>query len=172
MIFPRTRLRPFCEADVAALREIEQSAYQRYLSLAGFEQFAATPALNPECFLKGKTTVAEYDGKRAGYVIVQPLDGMHYIASLVVADGKSGLGIGKLLLDWANRNAEAAGASGTCLTTFRAPLWNGPWYRRQGYSEMPADQIGPGLQAILARHSTFLDMAARITMWKPGASAG
>ena len=44
MIFPQARLRPFREADLAALREIERSAYQRYLSLDGFEQFGSRPS--------------------------------------------------------------------------------------------------------------------------------
>ncbi len=160
-------LRPYDEAEIECLRQLERAAHRRYLLLKEYEKFAAAPAINPERFRIGTTRVAEFDGHRAGYIIVQPLDGMLYIASLMVDDGMSGKGIGQRLLEWAEDYASAAGVSGTCLATFRAPRWNAPWYRKLGYTEMPEGRIGPNLQAILDRHATFLDMTTRVAMWKP-----
>lgn len=160
-------LRPYDEAEIEDLRQLERAAHRRYLSLKEYEKFATGPAINPEHFSTGTTRVAEFAGHRAGYVIVQPLDGMLYIASLMVDDGMSGKGIGQRLLEWAEEYASAAGVSGTCLATFRAPRWNAPWYRKLGYTEMLEGRIGPNLQAILDRHARFLDMTTRIVMWKP-----
>lgn len=163
----RTLLRPYDEAEIEDLRQLERAAHRRYLSLKEYEKFAAAPAINPERFRTGTTRVAEFAGHRAGYIIVQPLDDMLYIASLMVDDGMSGKGIGQRLLEWAEDYASAAGVSGTCLATFRVPRWNAPWYRKLGYTEMPEGRIGPNLQAILDRHATFLDMTTRVVMWKP-----
>lgn len=163
----RILLRSYNKAEIDDLRQLERAAHQRYLSLKEYEKFAAAPAINPERFRTGTTKVAEFAGHRAGYIIVQPLDGMLYIASLMVDEGMSGKGIGQRLLEWAEDYASAAGASGTCLATFRVPRWNAPWYRKLGYAEMPGKRIGPNLQAILDRHATFLDMTTRIAMWKP-----
>lgn len=163
----RILLRSYNKAEIDDLRQLERAAHQRYLSLKEYEKFAAAPAINPERFRTGTTKVAEFAGHRAGYIIVQPLDGMLYIASLMVDEGMSGKGIGQRLLEWAEDYASAAGASGTCLATFRVPRWNAPWYRKLGYAEMPRRRIGPNLQAILDRHATFLDMTTRIAMWKP-----
>lgn len=163
----RALLRPYDEAEIEDLRQLERAAHRRYLPLTEYEKFAATPAINPERFRTGTTRVAEFAGHRAGYIIVQPLDDMLYIASLMVDDGMSGKGIGQRLLEWAEDYAFAAGVSGTCLATFRVPRWNAPWYRKLGYTEMPEGRIGPNLQAILDRHATFLDMTTRVTMWKP-----
>lgn len=163
----RILLRSYNEAEIDDLRQMERAAHRRYLSLKEYEKFAAAPAINPERFRTGTTKVAEFAGHRAGYIIVQPLDGMLYIASLMVDEGMSGKGIGQRLLEWAEDYASAAGASGTCLATFRVPRWNAPWYRKLGYAEMPRRRIGPNLQAILDRHATFLDMTTRIAMWKP-----
>lgn len=162
-----TLLRPYDEAEIEDLRQLERAAHRRYLSLKEYEKFADTPAINPERFRTGTTRVAEFDGRRAGYIIVQPLDDMLYIASLMVDDGMSGKGIGQRLLEWAEDYASATGVLGTCLATFRVPRWNAPWYRKLGYTEMPMGRIGLNLQAILDRHATFLDMKTRIAMWKP-----
>ncbi|MBT54184.1 MAG: hypothetical protein CMF72_12410 [Mameliella sp.] len=163
----RTLLRSYDEAEIDDLCQLERAAHRRYLSLKGYEKFAAASAINPERFRTGTTMVAEHAGRRAGYIIVQPLDDMLYIASLMVDDGMSGKGIGQRLLGWAEDYAYAAGVSGTCLATFRIPRWNAPWYRKLGYAEMHESRIGPSLQAILDRHATFLDMTTRIAMWKP-----
>lgn len=161
------QLRPYAEAEIGKLREIERAAHQRYLSMESFEKFAEAPTIAPENFETGITTVAEADGRPVGYVIVQPLDDMLYVASLMVHDGMSGKGIGRALLEWAEHQAAALEASAICLATFRAPRWNAPRYRKLGYVEIQKDRIGPELQTILDRHSTFLDMTTRITMWKP-----
>lgn len=163
----RTLLRPYAEAEIEHLRKLECAAHRRYLSLKGYEEFADYPAINPETFTIGTTMVAEYKENTAGYIIVQPLDDILYIASLMVDDRMSGKGIGQRLLEWAEDFASASGVWGTCLATFRVPQWNAPWYRKLGYSEMPEGKIGPDLRAILDRHATFLDMTTRITMWKP-----
>ena len=161
------RLRPYTEAEIEELRKIERAAYRRYLSMASFVDIAATPTTAPESFETGTTTVAEANERPVGYVIVQPLDDMLYIASLVVHDSMSGKGVGRALLRWAEHQAAALEASAICLATFRVPSWNAPWYRKLGYAEIQKDKIGPELRTILDRHSTFLDMTTRITMWKP-----
>lgn len=167
MSTPSIQLRPYADTDIGKLREIERAAHQRYLSMKGFEKFAAAPTIAPETFQTGITTVAEADGRAVGYSIVQPLDDMLYVASLMVDNGMSGKGIGRALLEGAELQAQALEASATCLATFRAPRWNAPWYRKLAYVEILKDKISPGLQTILDRHSSFLDMTTRITMWKP-----
>jgi hypothetical protein len=76
-------------------------------------------------------------------------------------------GIGRLLMIGAEHRAQQLKVAGLSLTTFRTPPWNGPWFRRQGYSPIPEERIGPGLRAILDRHATFHDIATRETLWKP-----
>jgi GNAT superfamily N-acetyltransferase len=77
-----------------------------------------------------------------------------------------GIGIGRLLMTEAERRARQLKLAGLSLTTFRMPPWNGPWFRRQGYSPIPEELVGPGLRTILDRHATFHDMATRETLWK------
>jgi hypothetical protein len=36
-----------------------------------------------------------------------------------------------------------------------APPWNGPWFRRQGFTTMPESEVGAGLLAVLTQHASF-----------------
>jgi hypothetical protein len=55
-------------------------------------------------------------------------------------------------------HTRATQATAVTLATFRAPPWNGPWFRQQGFTIMPESEIGAGLRAVLIRHERFLDM--------------
>jgi N-acetylglutamate synthase-like GNAT family acetyltransferase len=147
---------------------IEKMARIRYRALGGFLAGAAEgPAIAAERFARGETIIAELYGKPAGFVLLQPLDELLYVANVAVSPDAAGLGIGRLLMIGAEHHAQQLKVAGLSLATFRLPPWNGPWFRRQGYSLIPEERIGPGLRAILNRHATFLDMTTRETLWKP-----
>ncbi|MDQ0474980.1 GNAT family N-acetyltransferase [Labrys wisconsinensis] len=175
MIHRSPMLRPLRQGEAEAMRRIETAARGRYGSLAGFEGVVAAPAIAAERFLVGETLVAEAGGSAVGYVLMQPLDGLLYVANIAVLPEASGLGLGAALIEAARGRSRALRLGGLMLTTFRTPPWNGPWFRRLGFSPMPPERIGPGLAAILDRHASFLDMSRRETLWspaRPGQGAG
>jgi GNAT superfamily N-acetyltransferase len=161
-----TIIRSMLPAEVDALREIEQKARARYRSLSGFEKFADTPPIAADRFAGGWTVVATQDEEPVGFAIVQRVDAMAYLANISVLPEASGETVGTSLLEKAVRDAATMGFSRMALATFKDPRWNGPWFRRLGFSLMPLEHFGPGLQAILQRHETFLDMSNRETLWK------
>ncbi|MEO1330954.1 MAG: GNAT family N-acetyltransferase [Pseudomonadota bacterium] len=154
-------------ADVATCRSLEKRARVRYYAFPGLEAAAAAPAIAAERFDAGPFWVAEIDATAVGYALAQPLDGALYIASIGVAPEASGRGLGAALMGAVAAEAERLGARAVTLATFKAPPWNGPWFRRHGFAPMPEAEIGPGLRAILDRHARVLDMAGRETLWKP-----
>lgn len=160
-------LRPHRRDEIEALRCIERNAHERYRSLDGFGFTLTAPAIAAERFSTGETVVAEVEDRLAGYVLMQPIDGLNYIASIMVEPDLSGRGIGAALLAAAEEKARQSGLPGTVLATFRQPRWNGPWFRRNGFTPLPDAMIGPGLRSILQRHATFLDMSTREMLWKP-----
>ncbi len=150
---------------------IEKAARVRYRALGGFLALAAdAPAIAAERFADGEAIVAELLGKPVGFVLFEPLDGLLYVASVAVSPEAAGVGIGRLLMTGAERRARQLEVAGLSLTTFRAPPWNGPWFRSQGYLSIPEERIGSGLRTILARHATFHNMSKRETLWKQTAS--
>lgn len=159
-------LRALRADEIESLRQIDSDARARYSTLSGFEKLATAPAIAAERFTNGETIVAIVGGAPAGYILMQPLDGLLYIANIAVASRAAGIGIGAALLQSAERHACSLNLPAIVLTTFRVPRWNGPWFRKHGFAPYPADETGPGLQAILDRHASFLDMSTREVLRK------
>ena len=134
--------------------------------MSGFEKFADTEPIAAHRFAAGSTVVATRDEKPVGFAVVQRIDAMAYLTNISVVPESSGENVGTSLLEKAAQTAARMGFSRIALATFKEPRWNGPWFRRLGYSPMPPEHIGPGLQAILRRHATFLDISNRETLWK------
>jgi N-acetylglutamate synthase-like GNAT family acetyltransferase len=160
-------LRPHRVTEIATLQRIERAAHERYRLLDGFDFTIVAPAITAERFATGETIVAEIEGRSAGYVLTQKMDGLNYIASIMVAPDLSGRGVGAALLSAAQDSARGAGLPGSVLATFRQPRWNGPWFRKHGFAPIPEVMIGPDLRAVLRRHATGLDMSTREMLWKP-----
>jgi GNAT superfamily N-acetyltransferase len=161
-------LRALAADEIEIVRAIEKAARVRYRSLGGrLARAADAPAIAAERFADGETVVAELLDKSVGFVLFKPLDGLLYVSSVAVTPEAGGRGIGRLLMIGAERRAQQLKVAGLSLTTFRIPLWNGPWFRSQGYVPIPEERIGSGLRAVLDRHATFHDMSGRETLWKP-----
>ena len=66
--------------------------------------------------------------------------------------------------------AADAGYRAVTLTTFRDVPFNGPFYTRLGFEEVPADQLSPSLRTVLDHEAQRgLDPARRVAMrrWLP-----
>jgi predicted N-acetyltransferase YhbS len=82
-----------------------------------------------------------------------------------VVPAHAGRGLGRALVvevaEWARRE----GFPSVTLTTFRHLPWNGPFYARQGFSELAAAELGPELRAALDEEVEHgLDPAKRVAM--------
>jgi N-acetylglutamate synthase-like GNAT family acetyltransferase len=161
------QLRRAKQSDIPLLQEIEKRARARYLADEVLAFAAEASPIVASRLEQGEVILAEEGGRALGFVLATELDGMLYIANISVEPEFSGRGIGALLIDAADEQAQRQGLSGLALTTFKTPRWNGPWFRRLGFEEMRQELIGPGLGAILDRHRQFLDMTTRETLWRP-----
>lgn len=89
-----------------------------------------------------------------------------HLEQVAVHPDASRRGLGTRLLtaslDW----ARAAGFKRMVLTTFRDIAWNGPWYARHGFQELPYAECSPELQAVrTAEIESGLDtVAPRLVM--------
>ena len=153
--------------DIPVLQAIEKKARTVYASLPGFEFVAASPPIAADRLMSGTAFVAEVSKSPIGFSLVQPMDGALYLANISVLPDTSRRGIGTSLLERIIAHARASHATAVTLATFCAPPWNGPWFRRHGFTTMPESEIGAGLRAILTRHAGFLDMETRETLWLP-----
>ncbi|HXP75630.1 MAG TPA: GNAT family N-acetyltransferase [Stellaceae bacterium] len=150
---------------VARCQAIDQAARSRYATLPGFEFVAQAPAIAAERFDASEVWVAALDETILGFVLLQSHGDTIYLANISVIPEAFGRGIGRMLVTHAVSRAQATGAIAVTLATFRAPPWNGPWFRRQGFTPIPKTNIGAMLRAILDRHTESLDMSTRETLW-------
>jgi GNAT superfamily N-acetyltransferase len=94
---------------------------------------------------RGSLWVAVDDHDRpVGFLAADQLDGWFHIAEVSVARSHQRQGIGAALVAAALAYARTAGFPAVSLTTYRDLPWNGPFYARLGFAEIPAAQIAPG----------------------------
>jgi predicted N-acetyltransferase YhbS len=104
--------------------------------------------------------------------VAEVLDGNAHVAQVSVAPRHGRQGIGRALVRHVEEWGQAAGRPATTLTTFRDVSWNGPYYARLGYTELPAAAIGPELAATMAREASMpgIDAEDRCAMVRPNAA--
>ncbi|WP_148293642.1 GNAT family N-acetyltransferase [Azospirillum sp. B4] len=153
--------------EMPALQALEAAARQRYITWPDLAFIADRPPIALERLGTGMVWVADLNGNAAGFILLQPQDNQLYIANISVVPEAIGQGIGAALLNQAQADARALGLGALTLTTFKVPPWNGPWFRRHGYTQMPAERIGPTLHATVERQAITVDPATREVLWRP-----
>ncbi len=90
--------------------------------------------------------------------------------SVSLAHGKRGLGAA--LLYRIIEEADRRGLSGVVLSTFRDLPWNGPFYARHGFVELPQSRLKGWMRALEKIQSESMDVSLRCFMRRPGAQDG
>jgi GNAT superfamily N-acetyltransferase len=78
-----------------------------------------------------------------GFAALAQVDGRSHLEQISVHGSLIGQGFGRLLLQAAIDEA----AGDLTLITFRDVPWNGPWYARFGFTELPEQRWGRQLRA-------------------------
>ena len=126
--------RPATLEDIHAVQEIVQHAYSPYVSRIGREpgpmldDYAALIAAN-------RVHVVEQDGTVQGLVVLIPEHDAMLLDNVAVAPAARGTGIGRTMLQHAERTAKMAGYDRIKLYTHEAMTENIALYGRIGYSE-------------------------------------
>ena len=96
-----------------------------------------------------------------GMVIASVREGAVYVEEMDVLAEHGRRGLGGRLLDTVCAWAQARGLPAVTLSTFRDVPWNGPFYRRHGFVDLPSAAWTPGMCAIReqeARHGLRTDV--------------
>nr|WP_315417025.1 GNAT family N-acetyltransferase [uncultured Pseudomonas sp.] len=127
-------LRPATPHDVAAIEAIVEAAYSPYI-----ERIGRKPGPMLEDYGRrvegGGVHVLDNDGQIQGFIILQDTDSALLLDNLAVAPQAQGLGLGRVLMDFAERQAIDAGYSAIRLYTNEAMTENLVLYTRRGYVE-------------------------------------
>ncbi|WP_046722367.1 GNAT family N-acetyltransferase [Pseudomonas syringae] len=168
------------DSDLPDLRRLSALARDRYKTISSLAHVADLPPLSADRFEACRVVVAVDQNTREviGYAAMRPLDGLLYLDNISVVPRASGSGVGKTLLSSVVTHAQALRVQAVSLTTFREPLWNGPWFRKHGFlwngpwfrkhgfGLMPDIEIGEGLRRVVDRQSMTFSPATRETLWR------
>lgn len=158
------RLQPTQEAirtagpdDLPVVDEIEQRA-EALFRVAGFPPFPDRRRIHEPL------VVLVAGNPPVGFARITELDGNAHLDELDVLPGSMRRGLGTRLVEAACDWARGSGYQRITLTTFADVAWNGPFYRKLGFTELR--DLGPGLGAERAAEQTagLDDMAPRIAM--------
>lgn len=166
-----TTIRPPRPDELHVLGEIEVAAGRAFLDV-GMPEIAGDPPPSVEDLERyragGRAWVVEVDGRLAGYVLVDVVDGHAHVEQVSVHPDHGRQGLGRRLLDHVAGWARERGDGEVTLTTFREVPWNAPYYERCGYRRLADDELGPELVALMAEEATHgLDPAQRVAMSRP-----
>ena len=128
--------------DLRAVEEIVRAAYFPYVSRIGREP---GPMLDDyrKLIAGGHVHVVEQDGIVSGILVLIPERDVMLLDNVAVAPFAQGLGLGRRMLEFAERAARDAGLRSIRLYTNEAMTENISLYSRMGYSETHrADEMG------------------------------
>jgi GNAT superfamily N-acetyltransferase len=109
--------------------------------------------------------IAGADGRSAGFLITDMVDGCVHVEQVSVEPAHARRGLGRALLDHAAERAAAAGVPALTLTTFADVPWNAPYYVRCGFRVHEDGEVTAGLRAIRQREASFgMDRWPRVCM--------
>jgi Acetyltransferase (GNAT) domain len=133
-------LRAAGPADLGALADIELAGEPMFAELGIV--FRPGPATVDAAIEHGADILVAGDPP-VGFAAVVELDGHPHLEQISVRPERGRQGTGSLLL----RQVMRRSGPGLTLITFRDVPWNGPWYARHGFAELPGPAWGPQLRA-------------------------
>jgi GNAT superfamily N-acetyltransferase len=113
----------------------------------------------------GRAWVAARENAICGYALADLLDGTAHLEQVTVHPDQGRQRIGGRLIDTVSQWARDQGLDAMTLLTFRDVAWNGPYYRRLGFVDLPDAALGPELAALRAHEAELgLDVIIRGAM--------
>ncbi|SNR63810.1 GNAT family N-acetyltransferase [Actinomadura mexicana] len=152
--------------ELPGLAEIENSGDAMFREIGIV--FPPGPTVVEQMIGKGAEIVVAGDPP-VGFGAVEEVDGAVHLEQISVRGDLVGRGIGVLLLEEVKARAAAAGSPGVSLLTFRDVPWNGPWYARHGFAELPPERWGPGIRSYWDAEieAGLHELGPRLVMWAP-----
>lgn len=125
-------VRPAVADDVAAIRQIAERAYIRYVPRIG-RRPAPMIADFQAHVARDLVTVDEREGAVAGFIVAYPRDEDYFVENVAVDPAQAGKGIGRTLMAHAEKAARMYGRDRIRLYTNMRMWENFPFYAGLGY---------------------------------------
>lgn len=144
-------------AEIELLPHIENAADERYRRVGLARVLAMPPAsiASLEAGRRdGRLWVAVSSLNRpVGFALMKLVGGTAWLDQLSVLDRWQGRGLGAALIDRTAAEARRRGHGLLHLSTYRDVPWNGPYYARRGFVELPRGDWSSAFRRNLANES-------------------
>jgi ribosomal protein S18 acetylase RimI-like enzyme len=155
--------------DLAALQDVERAAGTPFRDV-GMDMIADDDPPSVEELAtyqeSGRAWVfTDEQDRPVAYLLVQAVDGYAHVEQVSVRPEFARRGIGRQLIDVAEKWAASSGLRGLTLTTYAEVPWNAPYYERLGFRVIADDDLTSGLRHIRDdEKAKGLDAWPRVTM--------
>lgn len=113
----------------------------------------------------GHLIAVRHKGDAIGFALTSVRGDSLYLDQISVDPAHGRKGLGAALMAHVYRDAARRGLKSVTLSTFRDLPWNGPFYRAQGFRELPRRQMQPWMLEIeQAQAANGLDVSKRCFM--------
>jgi len=163
--------------DLPVLGDIERAAG------AAFRDLGMAAVADADPLSMGELTRFQADGRAwvvadeadlpVAYLLVEVVDGNGHVEQVSVHPDHARQGLGRTLLDAADRWALRRGLSALTLTTYADVPWNAPYYARLGFGIVADVDLSEGLCRIREREeASGLAAWPRVVMRRPVGGPG
>jgi GNAT superfamily N-acetyltransferase len=130
-----------CPTEIKLLPQIENEADRRYTRV-GLRQIVDMPSAALASLEQGRRggrlwVAVSPLGRIVGFALMKQPGGLAWLDQLSVLDAWQGRGLGTALIDRTAATARALGFDALYLSTYRDVPWNGPFYAKRGFKEVP-----------------------------------
>jgi len=103
-------------------------------------------------------------GEAVGFTLTSVRDGMLYLDQVSVHPDHGRKGLGAALVNRVINDARHRGLKSVALSTFRDLPWNGPFYKKLGFREIPRSRLADWMLELEAVQAETLDVSKRCFM--------
>ncbi len=149
------------------------------VDLAAGQLFAPTGLLSPEQIMDhvprsvlaeaieaGHVLVVRQGPQPAGFAMTSAREGSLYLDQIGVDPSHGRKGLGRALIAGVVQRARRDKMRRVTLSTFRDVAWNGPFYRRLGFRELPRGRMTGWMKELESLQARSMDVTKRCFMEK------
>lgn len=166
-------IQPARSADIEVIQSVDLAASALFETTGLIDDGPDGPSPIPTRALEagiesGLLSIALHDDQIIGFVLSRKISPDLYLEQVSVRPEFGRRGVGTALIEHVIAQADDLRLRGVILSTFRDLAWNGPFYARLGFSELPRPAIKPWMQELEVIQSETMDVSLRCFMRRPG----